>query len=154
MNNIFLECRNAIEWIRGFKVKRKKSLLHLLLLALMATVTTGIVLSLIDPAIHSPFDGIWAAWGTMTHVGFGDVVPTSFFGRLLTGLLILVGIILFSVFTAIISVELIGRDVNTLGSDVGRVEHNTQLIEGAENQILREIERLHERLDELEKKRP
>jgi voltage-gated potassium channel Kch len=93
------------------------------------------------------FDGIWAAWGTMTHVGFGDVVPTSFFGRLLTGLLILGGIILFSLFTAIISVELIGRDV-------GRVEHNTHLIEGAENQILREIERLHERLNELEKKLP
>jgi voltage-gated potassium channel Kch len=150
--NVLSECRNAITWITGFKVKRKKDLLHLLLLALMATVATGVVLSIIDPAIHSPFDGVWAAWGTMTHVGFGDVVPTSFFGRLLTGALILVGIILFSVFTAIISAELIGRDVHTLGGDVGRVEHNTQLIEGAENQILQEIERLHKRLNELEQK--
>jgi len=145
--NVFSECRSAISWISAFKIKRKRDLLHLLLLALMATVATGVILSIIDPAIHNPFDGIWAAWGTMTHVGFGDVVPTSFFGRLLTGLLILVGIILFSLFTAIISAELIGRDVHTLGNDVGRVE-------GAENRILREIERLHERLNELEKKLP
>jgi voltage-gated potassium channel Kch len=151
--NLLSECRHAIAWISNFKVKRKKELLYLLLLAFMATIATGVVLAIIDPGVHSPFDGIWAAWGTMTHVGFGDVVPTSFFGRLLTGLLILVGIILFSVFTAIISAELIGRDVHTLGSDVGRVEHTTQLIEGAENQILREIERLHERLNALEKKR-
>jgi len=145
--NLLSECRNAIAWIGNFKIKRKKELLHLLLLGIMATVTTGVLLAIIDPGVHSAFDGIWAAWGTMTHVGFGDVVPTSFFGRLLTGLLILGGIILFSLFTAIISVELIGRDV-------GRVEHNTHLIEGAENQILREIERLHERLNELEKKLP
>ncbi|QFY43825.1 two pore domain potassium channel family protein [Candidatus Methylospira mobilis] len=145
--NALSECRNAIAWISGFKVKRKKDLMHLLLLALMASVGTGVILSVIDPAIHNPFDGIWAAWGTMTHVGFGDVVPTSFFGRLLTGLLILVGIILFALFTAIISAELIGRDVHTLGNDVGRVE-------GAENQILHEIKRLHERLNELEKKLP
>lgn len=145
--NILSECRNAIEWIAGFKINgnRKKDLLYLLLLAAIATVTTGVLLSIIDPAVHSPLDGIWSAWGTMTHVGFGDIVPTSFLGRLLAGFLILIGLILFSLFTAMISVELIGRDADTADSDAERVE-------SAENRILRELERLHERLSALEKK--
>ncbi|MDP3009144.1 MAG: ion channel [Methylococcales bacterium] len=32
---------------------------------------------------------MWSAWVTMTHVGFGDVVPTSFLGRLFSAGLIL-----------------------------------------------------------------
>ena len=88
---------------------------------------------------------------TMTHVGFGDVVPVSFFGRLLSAVLILFGLALFSLFTAILSVTLIGRNMDTWGQDMRHIEQETGRIETEESTILRELERLHDRMAVLEK---
>jgi voltage-gated potassium channel len=88
----------------------------------------------------------------MTHVGFGDVVPTSFLGRLLSATLILFGLALFSLFTAILSVTLIGKNMDTWGHGVRQLEQETSRIETEENQVLHELARLHERMTALEKK--
>ncbi|MDD2660339.1 MAG: potassium channel family protein [Methylococcales bacterium] len=93
----------------------KQTLVYLLILAFAVTVASGFILYILDSNIHSLFDGIWFAWVTMTHVGFGDVVPTSFLGRLLSAGLILFGLALFSLFTAILSVTLIGKNMDTWG---------------------------------------
>ncbi len=129
----------------------KRSLVYLLILAVAVAVASGFMLYIIDPNIHSLFDGIWSAWVTMTHVGFGDVVPTSFLGRLLSATLILFGLALFSLSTAIFSVTLIGKNIDAWGSDVRQIEQETSRIETEENQILHELARLHERMDALEK---
>ena len=108
------ECHNAIHWGDNLRVDlfRVKNLGYLILLAIMVTLAMGLLLFLIDPNIKSPLDGIWSAWVTMTHVGFGDVVPISFFGRLLAAGLILFGLVFFSLFTALVSVALIGRNMD------------------------------------------
>ena len=129
----------------------KRSLVYLLILAFSVAIASGLILYLLDPNIHSLFDGIWSAWVTMTLVGFGDVVPTSFLGRLLSATLILFGLTLFSLFTAILSVTLIGKNIDTWGHDVRQLEQETSRIETEENQILHELVRLHERMDALEK---
>jgi len=133
-------------------LKGKRSLVYLLTLAFAVTIASGFTLYMIDPNIHSLFDGIWSAWVTMTHVGFGDVVPTSFLGRLLSAALILFGLALFSMFTAILSVTLIGKDMDTWGQNVRQIEQDTSRIETEENQILHELARLHKRMTALEKK--
>ena len=129
----------------------KRSLVYILILAFAVAIASGFILYIIDPNIHSLFDGIWSAWVTMTHVGFGDVVPTSFLGRLLSAALILFGLTLFSLSTAIFSVTLIGKNIEAWGGDVRQIEHETSRVEKEENQILRELARLHERMDVLEK---
>ena len=129
----------------------KRSLVYLLILAISVAIASGLILYLLDPNIHSLFDGIWSAWVTMTHVGFGDVVPTSFLGRLLSATLILFGLALFSLSTAIFSVTLIGKNIDAWGSDVRQIEQEASRIETEENQILHELARLHERMDALEK---
>ncbi len=146
------ESRNAIQWANHLKTDllKSKHLGYLLLLAMMVTIFVGFMLFLIDPNIDSPFDGIWSAWGTMTHVGFGDVVPTSFFGRLLAAGLILFGLVFFSLFTALVSVTLIGRNVDMIGIGVQRIEQETTSIQSEENKILDELKHLHKRMDELE----
>lgn len=146
------ECKNAIEWGNTLRVDlfKSKHLGYLSLLAVMAALIIGFILFLIDPSVHSLFDGIWSAWGTMTHVGFGDVVPTSFFGRLLAAGLILLGLVFFPLFTALVSVTLIGRNIDTLGLGMRRLEQETTTIENEENQILKELAKLHKRIDELE----
>ena len=133
-------------------LSEKRALVYLLTLAFAVTIASGFTLYMIDPNIHSLFDGIWSAWVTMTHVGFGDVVPTSFLGRLLSAALILFGLALFSMFTAIVSVTLIGKNRDTWGQNARQIEQDTSRIETEENQILHELARLHKRMTALEKK--
>ncbi len=147
------ECQSAIHW--GNKLRadifKSRNLGYLALLASMVTLAVGLILFLIDPNIKSPLDGIWSAWVTMTHVGFGDVVPISFFGRLLAAGLILFGLVFFSLFTALISVNLIGRNMDALGTDIRQIEHESGRIQSGEDRILAELARLHERMEALEK---
>ena len=132
-------------------LKGKRRLVYLLILAFAVSIAAGFFLYILDPNIHSLLDGIWSAWVTMTHVGFGDVVPTSFLGRLLSAALILFGLALFSLCTAILSVTLIGKNIDTWGHDMHRLEQETSRIETDENKILHELARLHERMASLEK---
>ena len=122
----------------------KQKLLNLLILAFAVSVGAGLLLYLLDANIHSFLDGIWSAWVTMTHVGFGDVVPTSFLGRILSAALILFGLVLFSLFTALLSANLIGKNIDALGHDVTHMDSE-------ESKILKELARLHARLDAFEK---
>jgi len=128
----------------------KRSLIYLLTLAIAVSLGAGFILYILDPSIHSLTDGIWSAWVTMTHVGFGDVVPTSLLGRLFSAGLILFGLALFSLCTAILSVSLIGKNMDTWGDNVRQIEQETNRIEADENKILSELAKLHERMERLE----
>lgn len=147
------ECRHAIQWGNSLRADlfKVKNLGYLALLAAMATLLVGLALYLVDPSVKSPLDGVWAAWVTMTHVGFGDVVPTSFLGRLLAAGLILLGLVLFSLFTALVSVTLIGKNMHALGTDVRQIEREAGRIQSSEGLILSELARLHARLAALER---
>lgn len=132
-------------------LKAQQKIAHLFILACTVAVGSGLILYFIDPAVHSPLDGIWSAWVTITHVGFGDVVPTSFFGRLFSAVLILLGVILFSMFTATLSVVLMNKDMNIWGMNVRQIGEDAARIETEETHILRELARLHERMTALER---
>ncbi|ESS73654.1 Ion transport 2 domain-containing protein [Methyloglobulus morosus KoM1] len=148
-----VECQNAIKWGNNLKIDlfKSKNLGYLVLLAILVTLAVGLILFLIDPNINSLFDGIWSAWVTMTHVGFGDVVPISFFGRLLAAGLILLGLVFFSLFTALVSVSLIGKNMDVLGVDMRNIEWEAGRIQTGEDRILAELARLHEHIEALEK---
>ena len=133
--------QNALIWSQGLKSEmlKQKSLAYVLFLAVAVTVVFGLAVFLIDPNVHSFSDGVWYAWVTMTHVGYGVVVPTSFLGRLLSCLLILFGLAVLALLTATFSTILIGRDLGGVANE--------------ESLILAELKRLHERLDRLEASR-
>ena len=136
MNSPFAE--HAMSWLKGMKTDlfKQKSLGYVLFFAVIVTISFGFVVFIIDPNIHSFSDGVWYAWVTMTHVGYGDVVPTSFLGRVLACLLILFGLAVLALLTAIFSTILIGRDMGGMARD--------------ESQILEEIRLLHDKIDRLE----
>lgn len=141
MNNCpFLQ--NALVWLLSLKSElvRQKSLAYVLSLAAVVTVLFGLVVFIIDPNVRSFSDGVWYAWVTMTHVGYGDVVPTSFLGRLLASALILFGLAVLALLTATFSTILLGRGIGEEARD-------------ERSQILAEISRLHERLDRMEAER-
>jgi voltage-gated potassium channel len=139
----------ALHWANTLRADLFKSrhLGYLLVLSLAATLA----LFLIDANIHSPLDGIWSAWVTMTHVGYGDVVPVSFLGRLLAAGLILLGLILFSLFTAVVSVTLIGRNSDILGRLPLASESENKRLQGGHELILDELAQLQLRMEVLQK---
>ena len=143
---------NAFKWLINLKddLLKAKSLEYIVMIAAAISVIVGFTIFLIDPNIHSLGDGIWYAWVTMTHVGYGDIVPTSFLGRLLGAVLILFGLGMFALFTASFSAALIGRDLGDVRKEMSIVEKETRGLEWEENLVLKELTRLHQRLDKLE----
>ncbi len=71
---------------------------------------SGTLISIIDPAIDTPWNGIWWALVTITTVGYGDIVPISPAGKLVGAFLILLGVGLFSLLTASFSVYFLSRE--------------------------------------------
>jgi voltage-gated potassium channel len=115
--------------------------LGITLLACFIVITlSGIVMSAIDPGIDSPADGIWWAWVTVSSVGYGDVVPTSAPGKLLGGLIILLGVGLIAALTANVAAFLVTQS---------KEEKSLLTHEKLE---VRHIRKLEERLEIIEKK--
>jgi voltage-gated potassium channel len=85
-----------------------------LLVSLALVIIVGLFISAVDPSIENASDGLWWAWVTVTTVGYGDVVPTSYWGRAIGAVLILIGFVLFSLLTASISAFLIVKDEEEL----------------------------------------
>jgi len=82
------------------KVLGRNHLGSTLVTSFFIIVVAGTLMSVIDPNVHTPIDGIWWAWVTVTTVGYGDIVPASNAGRLFGAVLILMGIGLFTMLTA------------------------------------------------------
>lgn len=73
-------------------------------------ILSGVMMAALDPAIKSPWDGIWWAWVTITTVGYGDIVPESHVGRALASIIILFGMGLFAMLTASFAAFFIRQD--------------------------------------------
>lgn len=115
-----------------------------LLVSAVFIVIAGILAAGIDSGIETPWDGIWWAWVTVTTVGYGDVVPLTGPGRVLGGILILLGIGLFSLLTASFSVFFISQSEDQMEEEI------TGELETTEFQMLQRLEKIEQRLDSLE----
>ena len=62
----------------------------------------GFLLYLLEPAITNFGDGLWYAFVTSTTVGYGDLLAVTLFGRLLSVLLTIYGLIFFASLSAVI----------------------------------------------------
>ncbi|ABC32502.1 Kef-type K+ transport system, predicted NAD-binding component [Hahella chejuensis KCTC 2396] len=81
-----------------------------LFIGFIVIIMAGFIIAGLDPAIETPWDGVWWAWVTVTTVGYGDIVPTSTVGRLFASFLILLGMALFSLLTAGFSAFFVSQD--------------------------------------------
>jgi voltage-gated potassium channel len=89
-----------------------------------------------DSNIHTAGDALWWAFATITTIGYGDHFPVTFAGRAVAVLLVVFGLSLFSTFTAYVASFFLEK---------------TQLKEETEiHQLLREMRRLREKLEQLE----
>jgi voltage-gated potassium channel len=64
-----------------------------------------------DNVIKNFFDAIWWSLVTITTVGYGDLYPVTFWGRIIGIIFILLGFIAFSTFTAFIASTFIDKKI-------------------------------------------
>ena len=83
---------------------------HFMMLALAGNLVVALASWLfwkiehgINQAVDEPMDAIWWAFTTVTTVGFGDIVPETFWGRVLGIILMLVGTVLFATYIAFVA---------------------------------------------------
>ncbi len=95
--------------VKGFgrfvhKLLRNNGLYYVIGVVVLLAVLGGGLLYKVEPqGVESYKDGIWLAFVTMTTVGYGDIVPTTQEGRLISMLLMIVGIGFLSVLTGSIA---------------------------------------------------
>jgi len=116
-----------------------------LVIALFLTVSIGTLVASIDPNFDSLGDGLWWALVTISTVGYGDLVPATTEGRWLGVVLILFGVLTFSMVMANLSAALVSMEVEESAEEIEREEVRHELL------ILQRLEALEERFDRLER---
>jgi voltage-gated potassium channel len=105
---------------------------------LFLTLVCGVVIRLLDPAdFHSIGEGLWWAVQTVTTVGYGDIVPKAVSGRIVATILMVAGIGIISVVTAVITAAFLETVRRRLG-DPGHGE------------VMAKLDELDARLGEIE----
>ena len=111
----------------------------------IVVVLSGIIVSRLDPSVGSVWDGMWWAWVTLSHTGYGDVVPHNGAGRFFGAIIILLGVVLISLFTANLSAYLIG-------SEVEKVEKEEKEADALLRDVSTRLERIERMLEEQQRR--
>lgn len=126
-----------------------------LLAAAVVVIIFGLLVAGIDPGIGSLWDGIWWAVVTVSTVGYGDVVPTSAFGRLLGVGLIIMGLGIFVVITANFLALILRKEVSANPSQGEHLRELTELMHElirSQQASANSIEVMHHKIRALEQK--
>jgi voltage-gated potassium channel len=121
------------------KVFKQKKLLRVFVAAVSMAVILGVAMVPIesshpDATIKTIGDGLWWAFQTLTTVGYGDITPVTGLGRLMAGVLVLTGAVLYGVVIAMIS------------STMSRSQEEFYWV-----RLFERIDRLEQELDDLKK---
>ena len=118
--------------------------------SLIIMIVAGILIAGIDPAINSPWEGVWWAWVTITTVGYGDVVPVSAGGRVIGAILILLGVGLFAMLTASFSVLFISRSEDRMEENIEKELSKNEAHELSQlSRMEKKMEKIEDQLEEL-----
>jgi len=105
---------------------------------LSITLVSGVLIHFTDEKTYPTIgDGLWWAIQTVTTVGYGDLVPTSTEGRLVAGLVMLLGIGFLTVVTAAITSSFIESarrrfqraETETLSAKLDQISARLEVIE-------------------------
>ena len=117
----------------------------------------GYLFYISEPQVETFGDGIWWALVTITTVGYGDITPLTTLGRVVAGLLMLLGLGLIATITAIVSAKFIQNYVDGHTNDdvlekLQELETEIEKIEELEDNVLGKLKELESDVDELNKK--
>ena len=82
------------------KTKMKYTVITFITVVIFSTIGIYIVECSPTSQIHSPFDAMWYVMVTISSVGYGDVMPLSYIGKIFGILIMIIGLVLCSLLTA------------------------------------------------------
>ena len=103
------------------RIFTKRGLGYIAALTLVLAVSFGVIYGLVEDSASVP-DGIWWAIVTLTTVGYGDFFPATLAGRLLAGLLMLVGIGFVATLTATVAAYFVDEQEDDLRADIDKMK--------------------------------
>ncbi len=96
----------------------------------------------------SYFDALWWGISTITTVGYGDILPQTFLGRLIDFVLMYSGTVLFISFTGVLLSELLKEEVE---EEIVPLEREMRLEERSQAKIESLLEVILARLERIER---
>jgi voltage-gated potassium channel len=135
-------------------VNARSATLGLAATFVLLALVGGLVIRVTDPKNFSSVGlGIWWALQTVTTVGYGDVVPTSFAGRVVGGVEMVMGVAFIAFVTAGVTSALIQRaEAQAKDTSPTDSERDLQAMNDLVVQTNQALAALHERLDRIESK--
>ena len=118
-------------------------------LLILATTAVYFLERNVNPHMTTYFDCLWWGVSTITTIGYGDILPITFAGRVIAMGLMYSGTVLFITFTGVLltflTKEEVEKDLTPLEKEIRLEEKETARLE----KLLKEI---NQRLDRLERK--
>jgi len=113
----------------------------LAVITLVLGIGTGLLAHLVDKKdFHTYGDGVWWAIVTLATVGYGDIVPTTPWGRVLGVVVIVTGVTFISFLTATVTSLFMARELDQRGLEDDDRGQEVQLV----------LARIERRLDAIE----
>lgn len=94
----------------------------------------GIVICLIEPKVNGVFEGIYFCFVASSTIGFGDIVPVTLLGRIITIIVTIIGILTTAMVPGVV------------------VAYYTEFLKAQENETISTFMEKLEHLPELDKK--
>lgn len=118
--------------------------LSVVLLAFTLVITSSILVlnfeSKATDLIKTPFDAIWWSISTLTTVGYGDVYPVSFEGRMVAIALMIAGVGIFGTFSGFIASWIIGPTQKKEEVNIEELREELNEIKGTLKEIKAKLE--------------
>lgn len=84
------------------KIIKKSLVKEIILVLLILVVLCSVYFTLVEPNLTSYVDALWYSFAVITTIGFGDISVTTTFGRILSVILGISGIVVVALFTSFI----------------------------------------------------
>lgn len=100
--NLLFPYHNVLRINVIVKIIKKTMVYEIILTMLILVVLCSVYFTVVEQNITSYADALWFCFSVITTIGFGDVYVTTTFGRILSVILGVSGIIVVAVFTSVI----------------------------------------------------
>jgi voltage-gated potassium channel len=132
-------------WDSCIQVLARNRLGTTLAIAILITTLWGVLIYFVDPSVKTPWDGIWWAWETITTVGYGDIIPSTLWSRLLGITLMLMGVLLVSILTANFSAYLIKKSGEKMDKEEDEILNIVRNLNARLLRIENQLEKLNQK---------
>lgn len=117
-----------------FRIIKKSMVKEILLGLLILIVLCSVYFTVVEPNIASYVDALWYSFAVITTIGFGDVYVITTFGRILSVILGISGIVVVALFTSIIVNFYNEMNKRREEKTIAKILHDTKELEKIEEE--------------------